>query len=68
MSSASSSVEGLNRNESRRFRKGGCCSKGNWSGFNIAAMVIGFVLFWPLGLVVLLTYLKIFRSLNYLNT
>ena len=30
----------------------GCC-KGNWSGINIAAMVIGFVLFWPVGLVVL---------------
>lgn len=27
--------------------------KGNWSGRNIAAMVVGFVLFWPLGLVLL---------------
>ena len=48
----------MNRRESRRSRKGGFCgkggcAKGNWSGFNIAAMVIGFVLFWPLGLVVL---------------
>ena len=34
---------------------GGCCfSKGgNWSGFNIAAMVFGFILFWPLGLFIL---------------
>ena len=31
----------------------GCCAKGNWSPLNIAAMVIGFVLFWPVGLVVL---------------
>jgi hypothetical protein len=29
------------------------CCKGNWSGINIAAMVIGFVLFWPVGLVIL---------------
>jgi len=38
------------------FRAGGrgpCCGKGNWSGFNIAAMVLGFVLFWPVGLVIL---------------
>ncbi|MEM7378366.1 MAG: DUF2852 domain-containing protein [Pseudomonadota bacterium] len=27
--------------------------KGNWSGRNIAAMVVGFVLFWPVGLVLL---------------
>ena len=26
---------------------------GNWSGVNIAAMVLGFVFFWPLGLVIL---------------
>ncbi|MEE9444235.1 MAG: DUF2852 domain-containing protein [Cocleimonas sp.] len=37
---------------SRRSGKG-CCAKGNWSGMNIAAMVIGFLLFWPVGLVVL---------------
>lgn len=36
----------------RAGKKGGCC-KGNWSAMNIAAMVIGFILFWPLGLVVL---------------
>lgn len=28
-------------------------SVGNWSGTNIAAMVVGFVFFWPVGLVVL---------------
>ncbi len=26
---------------------------GHWSGLNIAAMVVGFVLFWPVGLVIL---------------
>lgn len=34
-------------------RRGGRTCKGNWSGFNIAAMVVGFVFFWPVGLVVL---------------
>jgi hypothetical protein len=33
-------------------KKGGC-KGGNWSGMNIAAMVIGFIFFWPVGLVVL---------------
>ncbi len=32
---------------------GACCATGNWSGLNIAAMVIGFVAFWPLGLFLL---------------
>ena len=27
--------------------------QGNWSGRNIAAMVVGFVVFWPIGLVLL---------------
>ncbi len=40
------------KNTHRRNGKG-CCNKGNWSGLNIAAMVIGFVIFWPLGLVIL---------------
>ena len=26
---------------------------GNWSGFNITAMILGFVVFWPLGLLIL---------------
>ncbi len=29
------------------------CGKGHWSGANIAAMVLGFIIFPPLGLVVL---------------
>lgn len=36
--------------------KGSCT--GNWSGRNIAAMVIGFVLFWPIGLVLLYWNIK----------
>jgi hypothetical protein len=36
-----------------RRSRGGCCSRGNWSAMNIAAMVLGFVFFWPLGLAVL---------------
>lgn len=43
---------GSERRQSR-FRSGGCRRQGNWSGINIAAMVVGFVFFWPVGLVVL---------------
>jgi len=57
MSSSSSPIEGFSRHHSRRSG-GGCCSKGNWSGINIAAMVIGFVLFWPVGLVILYWNIK----------
>lgn len=32
---------------------GGLCGGGNWSGANIAAMVLGFIIFPPLGFVVL---------------
>ena len=38
------------------YKKGGCCAfsgKAKWSGVNIAAMVIGFVLWWPIGLFLL---------------
>ena len=31
----------------------GRCSKGRWTPMNIAAMVLGFVCFWPVGLLVL---------------
>lgn len=34
-------------------RCGSGSGKSNWSGVNIAAMVLGFVLFWPIGLIVL---------------
>ena len=50
-----SSTAAMNNNGSHN--KGtGCCGFGasaNWSVSNIAAMVIGFVLFWPLGLFML---------------
>ena len=36
----------------------GSCSKGNWSPLNIGAMVFGFVLFWPIGLLVLYWNIK----------
>ena len=31
----------------------GRAHRARWSGFNIAAMVLGFVVFWPIGLIVL---------------
>ncbi len=42
-------------NDFRQYRhsRKGCCKRGHWSGMNIAAMVIGFVLFWPVGLLLL---------------
>jgi hypothetical protein len=33
--------------------RGGLCGGGHWSGANIAAMVLGFIIFAPLGVVVL---------------
>lgn len=50
-----SSSGAMNENGTRS-KDGGCCGFGaraNWSGINIAAMVIGFVLFWPIGLFLL---------------
>lgn len=35
-----------------------CEKKGRWTGLNIAAMVVGFVFFWPVGLVILFWILK----------
>ncbi|MEE9333016.1 MAG: DUF2852 domain-containing protein [Granulosicoccaceae bacterium] len=35
------------------YRRGRACNKRNWSGTNIIAMVLGFVFFWPVGLLVL---------------
>ena len=49
-------------NDSRNHHRGGsCCGFGanaNWSFTNIAAMVFGFVLFWPLGLFMLYWIMK----------
>ena len=50
-----SSTAAMNNNGTRD-RGSGCCGFGagaNWSVTNIVAMVIGFVLFWPLGLFML---------------
>ncbi len=63
MTSADSTIESMNNRKSHHSRRDGFCgkggcAKGNWSGLNIAAMVIGFVLFWPLGLVVLYWNIK----------
>ena len=30
-----------------------CQARGNWSGFHIASVVVGFMFFWPLGLLLL---------------
>lgn len=54
MSGASSST----LESDRQYSGQGCCTKGNWSGKNIAAMVIGFVLCWPIGLVILYWNIK----------
>ena len=43
------------------YKRGNCCGfggKANWSGINIAAMVVGFVLFWPIGLFMLYWIMK----------
>ena len=36
-----------------RCHQNGSHRCGNWSGFNITAMILGFILFWPLGLLIL---------------
>lgn len=36
-----------------RRGRGMCQSKGKWSPFNIVAMVLGFIVFWPIGLLLL---------------
>lgn len=35
------------------YRRGRACHRRNWSSTNIIAMVLGFVFFWPVGLLVL---------------
>lgn len=52
-----SSSNGATVNQSNDRSWGPCRSgrgrRGNWSSFNIAAMVLSFVFFWPVGLLVL---------------
>ncbi len=54
----SSNNSTINDSGQYRFKRKGCCTKGNWSGINIAAMVIGFIVFWPLGLLILYWNIK----------
>ncbi len=53
MSSSSRSTKNDSDNPSGGRYCGAWGGSGNWSGLNIAAMVIGFVIFWPIGLAVL---------------
>ncbi len=44
-------------NQTERKSRGHCCGnwsrQGNWSVLNIAVMVMGFIVFWPIGLFIL---------------
>jgi hypothetical protein len=53
MSSSSASTNDQPGHRSRGRCCGGWSKGANWSGINIAAMVVGFVLFWPVGLFIL---------------
>lgn len=49
-------VSTVEKSDTRNWRDRRC--GGHWTGMNIAAMVVGFVFFWPLGLVILYWTLK----------
>lgn len=54
-----STVEKSGERYSRHSRSGRSCGgTGNWSAMNIMAMVLGFVFFWPIGLVILFWIIK----------
>ena len=53
MTCLSDSTDTNTRDRSRDGCRNGQRCGGNWSGLNIAAMVVGFVLFWPVGLFLL---------------
>lgn len=57
-----SSSIGSTVDQTERRSRGYCCgnwgSRGNWSGLNIAAMVVGFMVFWPVGLFMLYWIIK----------
>ena len=53
MTCLSDSTDASTRDRSCGGRRNGQRCGGNWSGLNIAAMVVGFVLFWPVGLFLL---------------
>jgi len=53
MSSSTASNTDPSDNQLWRYDPADRCDGANWSCFNIATMVLGFVLFWPIGLFVL---------------
>ena len=56
------STQGTTADQSEYTPQGFCCAngdrRGNWSCLNIAAMVLGFVIFWPIGLLILFGNIK----------
>lgn len=58
MSSTSESTFDQPENRSRGHCCGNWGGRGNWSGLNIAAMVLGFIVFWPVGLFMLYWIMK----------
>ena len=50
---ASTAEAKVEKSNSRSWSSCSYGRRGHWTGGNIAAMVIGFVLFWPVGLLVL---------------
>lgn len=53
MTMTSSSSTTANNSHQYHHSRSDCCKKGNWSFLNIAAMIVGFILFWPVGLFLL---------------
>ncbi|MEE9322454.1 MAG: DUF2852 domain-containing protein [Granulosicoccus sp.] len=53
MSSSSGSTVEQSSHQSWGHCGGGHGRRGNWSGVNTAAMVLGFVFFWPIGLMIM---------------
>lgn len=58
MSSSIGSTVDQSEGRSRGYCCGNWGSRGNWSGLNIAAMVVGFMVFWPIGLYILYWIIK----------
>ena len=53
MTCITDSADATTGDRTRDGRRNGHKCGGNWSGLNIVAMVVGFVLFWPVGLFLL---------------
>lgn len=58
MSSSNGSTVDQSNNQSRDYCRDNRGPGGNWSGTNIAVMVLSFVFFWPFGLFVLYWILR----------